>query len=55
MSKEKKIVNILSNTITKICPELVVRKFDNDVEEEEDEDFDNLPFVCQKFTIIGGK
>lgn len=52
MSKEKQIKASLINTISQLRPELAVKKSAADEEEDED-DTDHLPFVCQRFTVIG--
>ena len=53
--KKEKIVKLsLTKTIAKIQPTLVSRKFDVDNDEEDDDDFETLPYVCHKFNIVGG-
>jgi V-type H+-transporting ATPase subunit C len=54
MKNEKNVKIALTNAIAKIQPTLIARKFDINVDEEDDDDFETLPFVCHKFNIIGG-
>jgi V-type H+-transporting ATPase subunit C len=51
MQREKQIKASLCTAISKLRPELVYKKSEDD--EEESEETDNLPFVCQKFSVIG--
>lgn len=51
MQKEKQIKASLCSSITKIRPELVYKKSEED--EDDGEETENLPFVCQKFSVIG--
>jgi V-type H+-transporting ATPase subunit C len=52
MKREKALKQSLLDAVCRISPQLAARKGDA-AEEEEDEDTDNLPFVCQKFPVIG--
>lgn len=52
MKKEKQIKTHLSRAIAQLRPELTIKKL-LEGEEEEDDD-DNLPFVFQKFSLVGG-
>lgn len=52
MKKEKQLKIALGNTISQLRPELTTKKAEIDAEEDE-EDSENLPYVCQKFTVIG--
>jgi V-type H+-transporting ATPase subunit C len=52
MKREKVLKQTLLDTICRIRPQLAARKSDGG-EEDEEEDSENLPFVCQKFTVIG--
>ena len=52
MKKEKILKIALLEAITRIRPELA-KKVEVDVEGEEEDDAENLPFVCQKFSVIG--
>lgn len=54
MKKEKNVKIALTNAIAKIQPSLITKKFDINNEDEDDDDFETLPFVCHKFNIIGG-
>jgi V-type H+-transporting ATPase subunit C len=49
MKREKNLKVLLSRTIAKLSPHLTHK----DDEEDEEEDTDNLPYVCQKFNVIG--
>ena len=51
MSKEKVVKDALTNTISQLRPELARKKLLEG--EEEDEDEENIPYVCQKFNVIG--
>ena len=51
LQKEKQIRTSLCTTIGRMRPELTYKKSDD--EEDETEETDNLPFVCQKFNVIG--
>ena len=51
MKREKQLKVALADTISRLRPELA-KKAAIDAEEDED-DTDNLPFVCQKFSVIG--
>lgn len=51
MKREKQLKAALADTISRLRPELT-KKAALDAEEDDD-DTDNLPFVCQKFTVIG--
>jgi V-type H+-transporting ATPase subunit C len=51
MKKEKQLKVALADIISQLRPELT-KKVEAEVEEEED-DSENLPFVCQQFTVIG--
>mmetsp|Transcript_21444 Transcript_21444/g.19515 ORF Transcript_21444/g.19515 Transcript_21444/m.19515 type:complete len:436 (+) Transcript_21444:62-1369(+) len=51
MKKEKYLKNLLLNTITRLHPTLITKKITLDPEEEED--MENLPFVCLQFNVIG--
>lgn len=54
MKKEKQLKGTLIDTISRLRPELTKQKVEVGAEGEEDEeDTENLPFVCQKFTVIG--
>lgn len=50
MKKEKVLLTTLTKTITKLRPELVEAE---EEDEEEGDGTDHLPFVCQKFNVIG--
>lgn len=50
--KDKAAKDSLVQTIGQLRPELGFGKKGMD-EEEDDDDADNLPFVCQKFNVIG--
>lgn len=50
--KEKVLKEMLTKTILHLRPELDSKKLTLDT--EEDEDTENLPFVCLKFPVIGG-
>ena len=52
MKKEKLLKAALSETISKLRPELTKNVLLVDAEEDED-DSENLPYVCQKFMVIG--
>jgi len=55
MQKERQIKASLLTTVSQLRPELVSKKL-QEIEEEEQETSDeseNLPFVCQKFNVIG--
>ena len=54
MKKEKNVKISLANAIAKIQPTLISRKFDIGNEEEDEDDFETLPFVCHKLSIVGG-
>jgi V-type H+-transporting ATPase subunit C len=49
--REKQLRVCLTDSILEMCPQLVMKKLGVDLEEEE-EDTDNLPFVCFKFPLI---
>jgi len=51
MKREKDVRAKLSRGIGAKYPELAIKKFEG--EEEEEEDVDNLPYVFQKFPLIG--
>jgi V-type H+-transporting ATPase subunit C len=51
MKREKQLKIALADTISRLRPELT-KKADAETEEDE-EDSENLPFVCQKFAVIG--
>jgi V-type H+-transporting ATPase subunit C len=51
MKREKQLKISLADTISRLRPELTM-KADTEGEEGED-DSENLPFVCQKFGVIG--
>ena len=51
MKREKQLKIALADTISRLRPELT-KKAEAEGEEDE-EDSDNLPFVCQKFAVIG--
>ena len=54
---EKQLKQILIDNISKMRPELAEKSHDQLAEGEEegegDDDTENLPFVCQKFNVIG--
>ena len=51
MKREKQLKVALADTISRLRPELT-KKVETEIEEDE-EDSENLPFVCQKFAVIG--
>jgi len=51
MRKEKEVKAKLSRGIGSKYPELAVKKYEG--EEDEEEDVDNLPYVFQKFQLLG--
>lgn len=53
MKKEKQLKGTLIDTISRMRPELAKQKMELAEAEEEEDDTENLPFVCQKFTVIG--
>ena len=55
MIREKQLKVALSKTIKKLQPSLFssIKNIDND--EEDEDDTEHLPFVCQKIPMIGGK
>lgn len=52
LKREKQLRSTLTSTIFTLCPQLVVKKLALDAEEEDD-DTENLPYVCFKFPVIG--
>lgn len=50
--KEKVVSTALVNSISQLRPELALKKALDGDDDEEDET-ENLPFVCQKFSVIG--
>ena len=53
MKREKQLKLALANTISRLRPELSSNQKDLNEAEEDEEDSENLPFVCQKFAVIG--
>ena len=53
MKREKQLKIALADAVSNLRPELK-KTVDADAEEGEEEDSENLPFVCQKFSVIGG-
>ena len=53
MKKEKQLKGTLIDTISRMRPELAKQKIELAEAEEEEDDTENLPFVCQKFNVIG--
>lgn len=53
MQKERQIKASLLTTVSQLRPELVSKKLEIDEEEQETDESENLPFVCQKFNVIG--
>lgn len=51
--KEKQVKVSLLHAITQLRPDFSSSKVEIEDEEQDAEDTDNLPFVCQKFTVIG--
>ena len=52
--KEKQLINSLSNAIARTCPSLPPRNSREEIDEEDEETLaENLPFVYQKFNVIG--
>jgi V-type H+-transporting ATPase subunit C len=51
LKREKILRSTLSKTISKMSPHLTQAALAED--EEEDEDTENLPYVCHKFNVIG--
>lgn len=51
--KEKQVKVSLLHAITQLRPDLSHSKVELEDEEQDSEDTDHLPFVCQKFTVIG--
>jgi V-type H+-transporting ATPase subunit C len=52
MQKEKQVKMALISAISQLRPELSIKKLESE-EEEDGDDSENLPFVCQKFNVIG--
>lgn len=53
-NKERYAKASLLSTISQMRPELVSKKLEAEEDEAEGDDNESLPFVCQKFAVIGG-
>jgi V-type H+-transporting ATPase subunit C len=53
MKREKQLKIALADAVSNLRPELKKQAADAEGEEGEEDDSENLPFVCQKFTVIG--
>ena len=53
MKREKQLKIALADAVSHLRPELKKQAADAEGEEGEEDDSENLPFVCQKFTVIG--
>jgi V-type H+-transporting ATPase subunit C len=54
LKREKELLSLLTDTVVRMRPELRMKKILSDEEEGEDQDASHLPYVCQKFSVIGG-
>lgn len=53
LKREKELLSVLSDSIVKMRPQLKLKKILMEEEESEEAGTDTLPFVCQKFPLIG--
>lgn len=53
LKMEKQLLSTLSESIVKMRPNLKIKKILMEEEESEEASTDTLPFVCQKFPLIG--
>ncbi len=53
VKKEKELMALLTGSIVRMRPELKMKRILSEEEETEDQDTHHLPYVCQKFSLVG--
>lgn len=53
LKKEKELMSLLTTSVVRMRPELKMKKNLTEDDETEDQDGHHLPYVCQKFSLVG--